>query len=809
MISVRKTSLSAFVLLLLWAAPVLATSILHKIRRTDEQGRLQIFLRLNTIPEYRLTTTGKRIELLLLDTIAAKNIQLLREDDRLIKMLIRKQKKGTALSFYFRYPPQKVQINTLKDTSSLMLDIILGSPLTTRYQDLAARLPGLTMVASRTTDYTNPLNLSRYATDWRLFFEEYESPVTISPKPDYSLPPFPLARFLLPAMSPEHWLPAEAESYASERKWDQAVAVVRETLDQLTDSTIRERMLLAYAELLVRSNGYTEPYQLLQQIMYTWPDTQTALLAKYLFIYLQARQEDPHLAWFELKKQEKKFLKEPGLRPFFIIFQAELALATGRADQAGKILARDDMAFTGKAELLRLLRQADTRYLLGKKISALVSYLQLLDRSEIIATKPLSLAQFCDTLYVHYRYRDAARWYQKLTALLNDKEDQDLAMFRLAMSRLHSGASLRAILPMLQEIREAFPDAEGKYRAWLKQTDLEYLNHRRDSDLAAQTYGVLTEEAPVKKLREEALFKEALVYALSGNNEKAVALAMQKLREFRSGDLNLEARALLIQRVPLVIDDLLKRGEYIKALVLARENRELFTRGWLGTEILFKLGRAYTELGIFERAARVYLYILDVSPEPKRQEVYLPLLQSLYASGRYDMLEDYADQYILRYPESPNLDKIFLLRLKALKKRNKLQKAAKILDRNDWPRSRDTLRTAAAIYFDLNRWNKVVELLEDPLLDQDRQDPEVMYQLAESLYQLDRLDQASEIFTVLAEGDRHRETALFRLAQIYERNGHRDKALNEYRRLAEETKDPLWRKAALEGIDLLQMQTIN
>ncbi|BCO08555.1 hypothetical protein GF1_09310 [Desulfolithobacter dissulfuricans] len=807
MISVRKTSL--FVLFfLLWAVPALATSILQKISRTDEQGRLHIFLRLNAIPKYRLTTTGKRIELLLLDTIAAKNVQPLSEDDRLIKMLIRRQEKGTALSFYFRYPPQNAKINTLEDSSSLMLDILLGSPLTTRYRNLAARIPGLTMVMSRTTDYTNPLNLSQYATDWRLFFEEYESPVTISPDPDYTLPSFPLARFLLPAMSPEHWLPAEAGTYAAERKWDQAVGVVREALDQLTDSAIRERLLLTYAELLVRSNDYTEPHQLLQQIMYTWPDTQTALLARYLFVYLQARQEDPHLAWFELKKLEEKLLEEPGLRPFFIIFQAELALVTGRADQAGKILARDDMAFTGEAELLRLLRQADTRYLLGKKISALVSYLQLLDRSELIATKPLSLAQFCDTLYAHYRYRDAARWYRQLTALLSDKKGQDLAMFRLAMSRLHSGEPPRRILPALQEIREAFPNAEGKYRAWLKQTDLEYLNHRKDSALAAQTYGILAKEAPVKKLREEALFKEALVHALAGDNEKAVELAMQKLREFRSGDLNLEARALLIQRIPLVIDDLLKRGEYIKALVRARENRELFTRGWLGTEILFKLGRAYKELGIFERAARVYLYILDVSPESRREEVYLPLLQSLYASGRYDLLEDYADQYILRYPESPKLEEVFLLRLKALRQRDKLEKATEILDRNNWPRSSRTLRTAASIYFDLKRWNKVVELLEDPLLEKDRQEPELMYQLAESLYQLDRFDQAREMFTILAEGDRHREQALFRLAQIYERNGHRDKALNEYRRLAEETKDPLWRKAAREGMDLLQMPAI-
>ncbi|WP_456388176.1 tetratricopeptide repeat protein [Desulfolithobacter sp.] len=768
---------------------------------------MHVFLRFNKLPKYRLVTSGKRLELLLLDTITAKNISPLKEDDRLIKMLIRRQDKNTSLSFYFRYPPDKTEATALND-NSIALSIQPGSPLTASYRDLATKIPGLVETTGAKTDYTNPVKLSEYASDWQSFFSEYESPVTIKPDPVFTLPPFPLARHVSPVMNPDHWLPEDTKSYAAEEKWNQAAEVVREKLDQQPDVAVLERLLLTYAELQVRGGKYTEPYQLLQQLMYTWPDTKTALLAKYLFIYLQAEHEDPHLAWYDLKKLKKNLQTIPKLHPYFIIFQAELALVTGRVEQAEKILARDDVAFTGRAQLLRLLRQADTRYMRGKQISALVSYLQLLDRSRIISGKPMSLAMFADALYTHYRYQEATTWYKKLAALLNDKPGQDLAMFRLGMSRLHSGEPPQKIKPVFQEIKDAFPGKEGKFRAWLKLTDLDYLSGRKEPVQLARTYADLAGKAPVKVLREEALFKEALVYALTGNQLKAVETAMKKLREFRSGMLNLEARALLIQYLPGVLDKLISQGSYVKALVLARENRELFTRGWLGTEVLDKLGQAYTRLGLPERAARVYLYLLEVSPESQRRKHYLPLLQSLEECHRYDLLEDYADQYTLRYPEGPELTDIFLLRLEALAKQGKLKKAEQILDSDNWPKNSQTIRAAASVYFDLKRFDKVIELLQNPLLDPNDQEPEQVYQLAESLYRTGRMDQAKELFLILAEGDKHREESLFRLAQIYEKKGKMEKALNELQRLAEETNDPLWRKAAREEIDLLQMPPI-
>ncbi|HHD64344.1 MAG TPA: tetratricopeptide repeat protein [Desulfobulbaceae bacterium] len=782
-----------------------AGSILNQVTLTTETSRMQVFLRFSELPTYRVETQGKRIDLVLTDTVPAKTFAELPGNDKMIKMIKKKQPEHLLLSFYFRYPPQNVRTRQIPETSSLMLDILLGNPLSARYPDLSARLHGITLLNRKEIDFTNPLYASDYGTDWRLFIRTYENKVIVRPKLHFSLPPFPLAAALPPKIPPEQWLQAESIALSKQKAWQQASEAIKTQLELEENEGYRKRLLLSYAECLVRGGEYQVPYNLLQQIGLTYPDTTLATFARLLFLYAVAKHKDPYLPSLELAKLRKLLKSNNPLVPYLNIFQAELALETGRINQAVEILKRDDIAYLGRAKLLRLLRQADTYFDSGETIKALVAYQNLDKQGKIIDQQPRSLALYSDALYTYQRFKEAAKKYHLLVKLLSGTDMQPLAMFRLAMSKLHSGEKWTGIFPLFSHIQNAFPKSEGDFRARLKMTDIKFLKGTLPAHQASATYGQTGESANLVQLREEALVKQAMVNALTGQHETSITQAMQILRDFRHGSLKVETRALIISQLPDTLKEMIAGGRYIAALVLAKQNRLFFARGWLGIDLLYDLARAYEQLGAFDRAVRAYQYILEVSTEEEHEKVYLPMITALYNSGRYELVEDYANRFFSRFTDSPKAADIFLLRVKALMQNGDLKIAMRLLAMPDRPSTPEIEQTATKIYFEQHQWDKVIKQLSGNELS-SWSGGERDYMLAESLFQNGQYEKSIPILMRLREEDPYGDQAMFRLAEIYSKTGKPETALKQFQQLAEKGKDPHWKKLAKEEISILQLK---
>ena len=808
----RRTKLLSFLLVLVFdlhlGSTAQAASVLKSIARTDESSRLQIYLNFDFLPGHETTTTGRRIDLILNDTVPTEQVALLSGDSRMIKMISKRQEKALVFSFYFRYPPQKVSLNSTKETGTLMLDILLGNPVSLMYPDLATRLEGITVLDRPATDASNPLRTSRYAGNWVAFFSLYETPVTITPSPRLTLPPFPLAAGLEPLVPNEDWLPEEVRILAEEEQWTQIPPALRGHLDTEKNERKRERMLLTYAEALVRGGEFGEPFELLQEISLTSPDTMLAYLAQVLYSFLHADHGDPALAYFDLDPLLRKIGTETPFTVWLNLLHAETALASGRYDDATRMLARDDLAYPGEARDIRLLRQADLRYKKRETIKALVAYSQLAGQSKIINTDPMSMAGFGDVLYSHNRYPEAAEKYQLLTELLDGKKQQDLALFRLAMSRLHdraTAASKKAEVSF-QQIADAFPGTEGGDRARMKLTDLDYLSGRIDTKGAQASYDQLSREGSTIDLREEALFKLALINSLSGHTLASTEQCLDLLRGFQSGALRGEAQALIIAQIPGVIKQLVRDKDYIKALVLAKQNRDLFAQGWLGLDLLYDLATAYGELGLFDQVALTYQYIFDFAGEGEQEKIYIPLLQALYAGGQYAAVENYADRYFSRYPEGQDAGGVFLHRVKALLADGQAGKAIRLLDDAKRPQGAAIDLLAASAYFDQKRWQEVIDILTRPEMKSLVASGDMTFILAESLYQNGQNDPARPLFLEVAAGENNADQARFRLAQLAFRDNNMPEALNQFKELADKGKDPLWTKLAQEEAAILQLE---
>lgn len=675
-----------------------ASSRLKAINRTDETSSLQLYLRFTELPQYEVNQRQKRVDLLLKNTTLDVDIELPGSDDRIIRILNQQQKEDTLVSVFFRYPPQKITEKKRDDPASLMLDILLGNQFTSLYPDLSTQFKGLTLLTRETIDYTNPIYLSPYADKWRSFFNDYETPLTIDLPTTYTLPPFPLTSILSKRSSQTQWLTTPILENASAGEWRLVNQQVQELLENETDENRRDLLLLTYAESLVRSDQYKEAYPLLQKIISRYPDTQTAAVADFLFAYLRNKHEADFLGYQEVSEAIRGIGSSTPFNDFFSILSAEIALKNGNINQARQNLTRDDIGFSETANAIRLMRLADTYYLEDKKIKALVAYLQLQDFQPVIDRYPESLAKFSDVLYTFKRYKQAEASYETLAEILTDQRQYDLVLFRIAMSNLHNGAPRRLTEQKLSQVMEAFTRTEGTFRAEMKQADIDYLAGDLTSEKALDIYSQLAIAANTIALREEATFKQALVHLLSGDPESALQKARLLLREFQSGALRVEARALIIQQLPDMTARLVQEKRYVEALVLAQQNRRLFTRGWIPNTMLYNLATAYSNLGFFDRSARTYQYLFETTTGDEQEKIYLPLIQSLFQDGQYTIIEDYADRFSFRYPESSLAPEIFYLRLKALLMNGDMDKAASLLRDPDRPLSNEIDQLALSIY---------------------------------------------------------------------------------------------------------------
>lgn len=785
-----------------------AGSVLKAVQRSDESTHLQLFVHLDQLPAFTLNTNGRRVDLELADTAMVPDAPPLAVDNRVIKMVSDQQGSKTVLSFYFRYPPQKVVVESNKDTGTLMIDVLLGNQLSASSPEFSTKLQGVSVIKRGEAESLNPVNATPYAKNWLAFFLEYESPVSIRPAPVLHLPPFPLASGLPPDTPNDAWLPAEIAALTDGGKWNQACRLLREQITTQPEEKFKERLVLAYAEALIRAGEYRDPYFLLQRVMLKYPDSPMANLAQFLLIYQQAVRGDHINSYYELDDLLKKIGAAAPFADSFNLLLAELALLAGRTAETQRLLDSPQLSQNASLAPVRMLRHADLLFMQNEKVKALTAYQAISAQGAVVDADPMSLAFFSDCLYASKRYPEAAKHYMTLADLLANKPDQDLALFRQAMSQLHTPATAKKARIDLGQIQDAFPRTSGGTLALLKQTDLDYAGKKMAAQEARAIYEKYAAVADSVLLREENTFKLALVDALSGAHEASVRQCLDLLRSFQSGNLKTEATAMVIQQLPGVIRQLVKEKEYIKALVLAKQNKKIFSRGWIDNDLLYDLARAYTNLGLAEQAAHTYQYLFEISSDADKEKIYLPLLRSLFSAGRHVQVEEYADRYQLRYPKGSDLAAVFFLKARALYESGQLDKAIKILTSASSPKLPQLELLKGRIYYETNQWQKVIDTLAAPDLRELTTQNGLLLPLAEAYFQTGKEQQAAPIFQQLATEKGGGEQAQYRLAQIELHKNNAKQALNLFKELAEKGKDPLWTKLAREEAAILDLRPL-
>lgn len=821
---------------------------LKKISKQESGDQSRISLEFSSLPSYRLETTGDGLKLFLADTALAPAFKNLPADDTLKEASYVTEKHQIILSLTLHRPPKQVSAAfTMRGTDRrkrtaaqgadnlLILDILAEEKPAAKPPKPAQTPPAATPAAGPTDrapekqeSKTRPANTSnlpeaaqaakdtattsQHNDKWLTFFSDHVTPFRISPRLRYSLPPFPVLDLVQPDTASKLLSPLLLAQGRAGLLDDVATALKKLNSDPQLPAEQMERALLTYGEVLIRQGSYAEADRVLQLATGVKPDSAFTPLIQYLTILNQAQAAigKPHEASYALANT-KQDQTESGaaLAPYLRLLRAEIALDTERDEEALRILSGDPQPADGQAAELFSLRRADAWAVTDRADEALTAYRQPRQHGIMLDAHPFSLARYASALFEKQEYAAAAEAYLHLSIKMYGAPGQDVAQYATALSRLKGERGNKNPAPF-NEIVDRFPETEGAARARLKVADLAVLTGKNSLPVSPDAvYKIIAAQAPLRELREEAAFKQALVLFIKGDNLQASNLLHAFLRDHRAGALRRQAEALQLESLPVAAKKLIDKKEYIPALVLAEQNRDLLISGQAGGDFLAELGLAFASLCLWNSAAKTYRYLLDAyKGTPAEEKIYLPLMQALAEQDEHQMVIDYASHYFKHFAKGTDQAAIQYLLVNALHTKGQDAAAAEQLAARDYPGDRPLNLLAGQVFWDLKQYDKVEEYT-GRLMDNDlsKAAPKEIFLRAEALFMSGHPDKALPLYQHLLNAPDYADQALYRSAQIRLTEKKTAEGLKLLRNLAEKGKSTLWRKMAEETLAVNNLQT--
>ncbi|PID73059.1 MAG: hypothetical protein CR992_00035 [Desulfobacterales bacterium] len=799
----KKITLITLITVIIHAGSAHAGELL-KISRARAKDTVQLYLDFDKSPRFSTNADKRRIDIVFYNSSKVKDLKMISEDNDIVKILTKEIDGKLIFSFFFRYQPQTFKVIP-SGHSTVVFDVLLGNEYSKSYKDLAKRLKGLTIVDRQTIDFNNPYIASPYTQNWLSFYSEYESPVHIEVPVTFSVPEFPIVALLPPALDKNKDLfSKEMRNLATQGLWDHLNSLLLDTISQTKNIEHQKLLALTYGETLLRSDDFEGAFKQLYLLEEKFREELLSVYAQYMLVLLQAIHQDPLLADFNLRKLEPEIPDHLAIAPFFLLSRIETALSGKMYPRMNKLLLNDSIGLPPDVKNKVIIRQADYWYAIQRPVKAYASY-NLLADSRVLRRQPYSFNGYCATLYEQKKFRNAAKSYKFLSTLVTEREPLSLISYRANMAKLKFTPG-EQMIDAFALTETAFENTEGGYLAAIKKNDLLFLLTDENPEEILKNYLQIADNASKRNIREEALFKGILLHVLQGRKGLAIDMLMDFLRNFRSGNVKTSAQALLIELLPEEIKRLVDAGEYVKALVLAKKNRAFFQQNWIDSKFLVDIARAYHQIGIFDEAQKLYLYLIEIMPADRRENFYLPMIKATYDHGNYSLVDDYAAQYAYNYPDGKYADDILFLRISALAYNERLEDAEALLP-DPLPDEVKYYRLTSMLYFRLNKYQKSLASLQalelsDKLTEQEK------FLLAENFYQLEQYSFMEQAYNDISEDNPFYEQSLYRLAELARMKGDEKKVLSLLKEIVEKGKNSRWKELAERELQYNKLKNI-
>ncbi len=751
----------------------------------------RISVQCTKVPDYELNTNGQKVDLILKQVEVSESFELLSSDGDIVDSLVARDGESVLLSLLLRRPPERVEVMTL-DNNEIQLELFWVDSLQ-RSRPAITDDPGgmLSMMAQDTI--AGRFLSSPYSGRWHQFFSEYESMLQMDLPLRFSRQQYPVAVRNV-------WntgLPRVALDQAAKGEWMSALEVVGE---------MRAGSKPAYngliAEFLLRSGRIDQAREVIESVFVSAKDQEELSARLHLlraYILLAAKQ--PYLAYCHIFSSPRPKDLDELSEQYWIMLQVELSLATGRYEQALELAADQSLAGTELQERM-VLRRIQALLALERQEQAWQE-LQRLDLSlNRLLASPKAMAEIAELYYKQEEYTRARALFSQLASELAPDQGRATALWRSGMSIWRSGYKQEAE-NFLRQIYREYPETAGGYRARLSLNDMAvssaFPELRMDQTAA---YSEVARNSEQRMVREEARFKEILVLHLLGKKEHTVRRLTEFLAQFWSGPLQLHAQVLITELVPKLAMQYFEQQEIVKGLACVAQHRDILVKSELSSEFLMTLGRVFEQLGLSERAARVYLYMLSkAEQEEEAGELTINLIRIWSRDGLVNQILQQAELYNKEFPQGRhNLD-ISALTAKSLLAKGQPEKALDYLLSNQaGPLSRELdVYTAQALYA-AGKYAGLDRYLQRARMHQESLPAEVRFQWAQAKSRLGHKEQALALYQHIGQGkSRYAAPAMYQAAELLADLGQNEEAVKAYEQLADKTEGTFWAELAAES----------
>ncbi len=500
-----------------------------------------------------------------------------------------------------------------------------------------------------------------------------------------------------------------------------------------------------------------------------------------------------------------------------IFAKGEAALYDEKPAEAEEIFAAfsaRDIPARGMAEC----RLGEALYMLQKYPEALSAFREA-EKSdpEYLFGNPAAVFGYADCL-ARGGYFEAGRgMLVRLISAMAGTSDATPLLVRLADICRRAGHDMES-LAIYRNVESSFPGTVSSYAAGMRLNDMDFFS----ADSATyrgilEKYRKICRSAASPSMRDESMFKAALLQSLYGSAGEAVSDVSDYEKRFPGGIFSNIARAIHEHLLLVLYRRFVEEGNCRGLIDLVDSNREYLAECITEKGFAQHLSTCYLEFGMRREEMNFFMEIADSEWAAwSAPFMYSRILEDAFSLNELSIAENVGRAFLEKFPGNTlawdvigRLGEIFY-------RRGNMSEVVSLLSRIDkkggcavYPESfyflgkaRQRLHDPAGAERDLRLFSR--ELARKGL----RSAFEADAYMARAEARISRGDDKGAIVLCregfAVAGDDFRDAFLYKLGELSGRLGDSDSAENYWKKLVDEGKDPFWKKMAAEQLSELE-----
>lgn len=500
-----------------------------------------------------------------------------------------------------------------------------------------------------------------------------------------------------------------------------------------------------------------------------------------------------------------------------LVLSGEAALYRGQGSEAEGVFA-PIVTVQSPVKALALYRLGEARAMLQKYGEALKAFREAekLD-PEYLSQSPGTAFAYADAVVRGGDLELGRRMMGRLIASLADKRYAPVLLVRLANILARQGKDIEAEA-IYRNVSENFAGNKAVWQARMKLADRrlmtvepvvfsglvdEYLKINQNGDFA---------------LREESLFKAALLTALFGEAPDGYALVAEYEKKFPRGTYANVARGMREELIVPMVRKLAETRDFPALIKLAQENQDYLVRCISDPDFVRNLVIAFADQGRFSEEAELFSAIAAKDwSAPQAPELYRRIIEAAERTGDIPLLERTADIFLSRFPDHP-LALRYREQVAALdySRGDKAKVVARLMPLLSSRQHPDDVESYYILGKSLegtgskNNAERAMILFLSELRQRGGNSelvPDAYYVAATA--RLDRRDRkgAMELLRAgsAAAPEDQRAPFLYKMGEIARMEGRRQEAVTHFKAVADSSKDPVWQNMARQVLEDMEI----